>query len=389
MEYIKRKINLREKSESRSILLIGPRQTGKSLYITNGLSDMIAGKWDLLNPRTRRRLEGDPQLLYEEVSALETTEKTLFVIDEIQKVPELLDVVHELIAEKGCRFLLTGSSARRLKKESVNLLGGRASKMTMYPLVYEELRTTGEKSLEDIFCHGMIPAAWQTDDPDGFLYDYVETYLQDEIALEGAVRNLPVFGDFLRVAALSSGEQLNYSKIASDIGMSRQAVTGWYQILEDTLIGYQIEPWKKTVKRKPVSTTKFYMFDVGVVRNLCDMHVPAETQAEYGRFFENLIAMELKAKLDYTRDRRKLTFWRTDKGDEVDFIIGDDIAIEVKTAKKVSAKDKAGLIKIAEEREFRYRIIVCREEVARRSDEGILIMPWKLFLKQLWEGRFD
>lgn len=388
MQYIHRKLNIKERLNQKSVLLLGPRQTGKTSYIKNELGQSVKAKWDLLNSRTRRQLEVDPQILYDQIMALDINpDSDIVVIDEIQKVPALLDVVHEVIEEKKIRFLLTGSSARKLKKEGVNLLGGRASKATLLPFVYEELKSIGEKSLEEIFLRGMLPPAWDDDDPDAFLDDYISTYLQDEIAAEGVTRNLPGFGSFLQIAAIQSGEQLNYSNLANDIGMSRQSIANWYQVLEDTLLGFQLPPWKKSVKRKSVSITKFYLFDVGITRRLSEIEVPSDTQSDYGRLFENFIAMELKAWHDYNRRKDSLCYWRTENGTEVDFVIGDDIAIKVKATKNPTARNLGGLRKIGEERDFKQRILVCRENMPRKTDEGILILPWQEFLHRLWGNR--
>lgn len=387
MRYIQRKLDIKERLNRKSVLLLGPRQTGKTSYIKNELESEVKAKWDLLNPRTRRMLERDPQILYEQIMALGIdAESGVVVIDEIQKIPALLDVVHEIIEEKKIRFLITGSSARKLRKEGVNLLGGRASKTTILPFVYEELKTIGEKSLEEIFLRGMLPPAWDDDDPDGFLDDYIETYLQDEIAAEGVTRNLPGFGSFLQIAALQSGNQLNYSNMANDIGMSRQSIANWYQILEDTLLGFQLPPWKKSRKRKSVSITKFYLFDVGVTRRLSEIDVPSDTQGDYGRLFENYIAMELKAWHDYNRRKESLCYWRTENGTEVDFVVGDELAIEVKSTRNPTSRNMEGLRKIGEETNFKCRILVCRESMPRMTAEGILILPWQEFLHRLWNN---
>ena len=387
MDYIPRKLDIIERINRKSVLLLGPRQTGKTSYIKYELNQSVKAKWDMLNSRTRRQLEADPQLLYDQIIALDINPETdILVIEEIQKVPALLDVVHEVIEEKKLRFLITGSSARKLKKEGINLLGGRASKATLLPFVYEELEALGEKSLEEIFLRGMLPPSWDDDDPEAFLDDYISTYLQDEIAAEGVTRNLPGFGNFLQVAALQSGEQLNYSNIANDIGMSRQSIANWYQVLEDTLLGFQLPPWKKSNKRKSVSTTKFYLFDVGVVRRLSEIDVPADTQSDYGRLLENFIAMELKAWHDYNGRKETLCYWRTENGTEVDFVIGDDIAVEVKATRNPTSRNLEGLRKIGEERSFRQRILVCREDMPRMTDEGILILPWRDFLHRLWKN---
>lgn len=390
MEYIHRKLDIQKRLKQKSVLLFGPRQTGKTSYIKNELGSLVKAKWDLLNSRTRIQLERDPQMLYDQISALDINpESDIIVIDEIQKVPALLDVVHSVIEDKKIRFLLTGSSARKLRKEGVNLLGGRASKATLLPFVYEELESLGEKSLEEIFLRGMLPPAWDDDEPDEFLEDYISTYLQDEIAAEGVTRNLPGFGNFLQMAAMQSGEQLNFTNIANDIGITRQSVANWYQVLEDTLIGFQLPPWKKSTKRKSVNLTKFYLFDVGITRKLSSIEVPSDTQSDYGRLLENFIAMELKAWHDYNKMKDTLCYWRTENGTEVDFVIGDEIAIEVKATCNATSHNLIGLRRIGEEKDFRHRILVCREVTPRLTDEGILILPWQDFLHKLWSNRFS
>ena len=386
--YIKRIPELKERLSAKSVLLLGPRQTGKTSYIKNELEDSVALEWDLLKAGIRRRAEKDPELLGREIRELGiTSESGIVVIDEIQKVPDLMDEIHSLIEERKIRFLLTGSSARKLRKNGVNLLGGRASQMKMHPLVYKELASTGDKTLEEIFLRGMLPQSWFEAEPDVYLDDYVDTYISEEVALEGLVRNLPAFYDFLKVAALSSGEEINYSNIANDVQMSSPAVMGWYRILEDTMLGYQIRPWTKSRKRKAVKTAKFYLFDVGLTRNLSGMGFPDENQTDVGRLFENYIATELKAYLDYTGSREELTFWRTERGTrEVDFLIGDRVAVEVKSAKRIKASHLEGLHALMEEKQFDKLIVVCREDVPYETDDGIHILPWQYFLEKIWQG---
>lgn len=386
--YISRVLDIKERLRTRSVLLLGPRQTGKTSYMRNELNDSIAMEWDLLKAGIRRRAEKDPEILGKEIKELGiTADSGIVVIDEIQKVPELLDEVHSIIEDKKIRFLLTGSSARKLKKSGVNLLGGRASQIKIHPFVYRELTELGEKNLEEIFLRGMLPQSWFESDPDSYLDDYAETYMREEVALEGLVRNLPAFYDFLKISAMSSGEEINYTNIANDIQMSAPAVSGWFQILEDTMLGYLIRPWTKSKKRKAVKTAKFYLFDVGLTRNLSGIDVPSDNQSDYGRLFENFIAMELKAWLDYSGSREELTFWRTERGTrEVDFLIGDRIAIEVKSARRIKSSHLTGLHAIMEEKQFEKLIVVCREDIPYRTDEGFHILPWRFFLDKLWGG---
>ncbi|MCF0237496.1 MAG: ATP-binding protein [Sphaerochaetaceae bacterium] len=391
MNYVKRNLNIEKKLSKKSVLLIGPRLTGKTSFIRNELEAQVVLEWNLLRSRIRNKAQIDPDSLEEEIRELNiNSDSGVVVIDEIQKAPQLLDTIHNLIEEKGIRFLLTGSSARKLKATGVNLLGGRASVVNMHPFTFLEIRSFNENfSLEDVFHRGMLPPSWDEENPDEFFDDYIESYLQDEIAREGSLRNLPAFSGFLKLSALSSGEEINYSNIGNDIGMTSTSVSNWYQLLEDSLLGFRLQPWTKSTKRKASRTSKYYMFDVGLTRSLSCRSVPEDDQSEYGRLFENYIATELKSWKDYNGIREDLSFWRSLKGKyEVDFLIGDDIAIEVKATKKVLPKHLKGLKALSEEKFFKHRIVVCREEIPRMTEDGIRIMPWKYFLEKLWTNSF-
>ena len=358
-------------------------QTGKSSLIANQIQDDVKLSWSLLNARTRR-CQADPGVLRDEIG----TRGILVIIDEIQKVPELMDEVHLLIEETDIRFLLTGSSARRLKEQGVNLLGGRAGKMNLHPFVWPEIREL-HPTLDKILKYGMIPAVFLSDTPDDFLDDYINVYLQEEIAGEGLVRQLPKFERFLEVAALTNAEEINYTNIASDVMMSRGSITEWYGILYDTMIGFSVPPYTKTKKRKAVDTERFYYFDVGIVRFLMGLGDIVDTQTEYGKLFETYIAQELSAYLDYNSRKEKLSYWRTRQSSfEVDFVIGDEVAIETKTTKIVNEKkDLRGLRALKEEGIFKKYIVVSRDSITRTTDDGIILLPWNLFLEWLWDGK--
>lgn len=385
--YIHRIINIEEKLRNKSLFLFGPRQTGKSSIINHQINDDVKLFWSLLNARIRRRCQEDPGVLRDEIEA-RGIKDGLVIIDEIQKVPELLDEIHLLIEESDIRFLLTGSSARRLREQGVNLLGGRAGKMTLHPFAWPEIREF-EPSLDRILKYGMLPSVFLSDEPDSVLDDYINVYLQDEIANEGIIRQLPKFEKFLEIAAISNAEEINYSNIASDVMMSRSAITEWYGILYDTLIGYAVPPYTKTTKRKAVETERFYYFDTGIARFLAGFGDIVDTQTEYGKLFETYIAQELIAYLDYNKRKEKLSYWRTRQSSfEVDFVIGNDIAIETKTAKLINEKkDLRGLRALKEEGIFRKFIVVSRDSIMRTTDDGILLMPWRDFLDWLWEGK--
>ena len=386
-KYIKRIIDIQGKLKSKSLFLFGPRQTGKSSLIANQIQDDVKLSWSLLNVRIRRRCQADPGVLRDEIET-RGIHDGLVIIDEIQKVPELLDEVHLLIEETDIRFLLTGSSARRLKKQGVNLLGGRAGKMNLHPFVWPEIREF-KPTLDRILKYGLLPSAFLSDTPDDVLDAYINVYLQEEIAGEGLVRQLPKFERFLEVAALTNAEEINYSNIASDVMMSRASITEWYGILYDTMIGFAVPPYTKTKKRKAVETERFYFFDVGLVRFLLGLGDLVDTQTEYGKLFEAYIAEELSAYLDYNKRKEKLSYWRTRQSSfEVDFVIGDDVAIKTKTTKLVNeSKDLRGLRALKEEGIFKKYIVVSRDNISRTTDDGIMLLPWNLFLDWLWEGK--
>ncbi|MGN0738698.1 MAG: ATP-binding protein [Treponema sp.] len=367
----------------KSLFLMGPRQTGKSTYIKNQLKDEIALFWNLLDGRLRMRVQADPSILREEIEARDLHDCLVF-IDEIQKCPELLEEIHFLIEERNIRFLMTGSSARKLRSSGVNLLGGRALQYHFHPFCYMEIKDLGNITLPAIFEKGMLPSHFLSDNIEEDLSAYVDTYLTEEIAAEGASRNLPAFSQFLQIAALSNSSILNYSNVANDSKVPRQTVKLWYDILINTLLAFEVPPFTKTKKRKAIETAKFYFFDVGVLRALKNIPVPAENTAEFGEFFETYICLELKTWIDYKSPKSKLCYWRSTAGQEVDFIVDEELAIEVKSAREISERHLKGLKALREENIFKRYIVVCQEERPRLVD-GIEIFPWKYFLEQLWK----
>lgn len=385
--YINRILDLQSRVRRKSMFLFGPRQTGKTAMIDNQLDDDVRLVWSLLNANIRRRCQSDPSVLRDEL-ATRGIKDGLVVIDEIQKVPDLLDEVHLMIEETDIRFLMTGSSARRLRETGVNLLGGRAGKMNLHPFVWPEIRQF-KPTLDRILTYGMLPSVFLSEEPDEVLDDYINVYLQEEIAGEGLVRQLPKFERFLEAAALTNSQGINYSNIASDVMMSRDSIREWYGILYDTMIGFAIPPYTRTKKRKAVETERFYYFDVGLVRFLLNLTEVSDTHSEYGKLFESYIAQELSAYLDYGRKRERLSYWRTRQSSfEVDFTIGDQVAVETKTSKLVNEKkDLRGLRALKEEGIFKKYIVVSRDEISRTTDDGILLLPWTVFLDELWAGK--
>lgn len=383
--YTNRMLSLAPLLTRKSLFLFGPRQTGKTSYVRNQLKEQITFSWNLLDGRLRLQLQSNPSLLREEIEARGITEGVV-CIDEIQKWPQLLDEIHTLIEELDIRFLLTGSSLRKLRRAGVDLLGGRALQRNLHPFIYQEVKdnTNGIPfSLERLFERGMIPSLYYSQDIEEDLGAYVNTYLTEEIAAEGLVRNLTGFARFLQVAAHTNTQMINYTNIASDSQIPAQTVKLWYQILIDTLLGYELPPFTATRKRKAITTPKFYLFDIGVVRALRNLSVPVEASTEFGEFFEHFICMELKAWIDYTAPRKQLTYWRAAAGQEVNFLVDTDLAIEVKSTRTVTDKHLKGLRALREENLVKRYIMVCREDRLRLHD-GFEILPWSYFLDQLW-----
>lgn len=384
MQYFSRNLNLNDILSSKSLFLFGPRQSGKSSFIRNQVvKNDIALFWNLLDGRLRLKIQADSGILKQEVE-LKNLHDCIIVIDEIQKCPELLDEIHFLIEERQIRFLLTGSSARKLKNTGVNLLGGRATERHFHPFNFAEIGNHENYNLPFIFEHGLLPPMFLSENLDEDLAAYVDTYLTEEIAAEGSARNIPAFSRFLTTAALTNSKILNYTNIASDSQVPVQTVRQWYDILADTLLGYQVPPFTKTNKRKAVATSKFYFFDIAIARSLRNIPAPKEGTTEFGEYFEQLVCMELKTWIDYTRPRSRLTFWRSLSGMEVDFCVDEELAIEVKSTMNVTEKHLKGLKALREENIFKKYIIVCQEEHPRLVD-GIEILPWKYFFEQIWK----
>lgn len=384
MDYINRNVDLCNILENKSLFLFGPRQTGKSSFIKNQLmNNDIAMFWTLLDGRLRLKVLADPSILRQEVE-VRNLRDCIIIIDEIQKCPELLDEVHFLIEERNIRFLLTGSSARKLRNSGVNLLGGRATQRHFHPFNFAEIGNHPNYNLSYIFEHGLLPSMFLSSDIEEDLSAYVDTYLTEEIAAEGFSRNIPNFARFLTVASVSNSQLINYTNIASDSQVPVQTVKQWFQVLEDTLLGYQVESFTNTKKRKAITTSKFYFFDIGIARALRNIPAPKENTTEFGEYFEHLICMELKSWIDYKHPRSKLTYWRSNSNMEVDFCVDEEIAIEVKSSSNVTEKHLKGLKALREEGIFKRYVVVCQEEHPRITD-GIEILPWKYFFEELWK----
>ncbi|MBN1962723.1 MAG: ATP-binding protein [Deltaproteobacteria bacterium] len=383
-QFVLRTLNLTKLLNEHTVFLFGPRQTGKSTYVREQLGKKIKLTFNLLDRSLLLRLITNPAELRQEIEA-RNLRNVIVCIDEIQKCPDLLDEVQLLIEERHIRFLLTGSSARKLKRAGTNLLGGRGRDRRLHPFTYNEVKNYNFK-LERAMNYGLIPGHYFASDPDDALESYVTRYLTEEIAAEGISRNISAFARFLQVAATINTQLINATSISSDAQVSRQTIQNYIQILRDTLLGYDLLPFGKTVKRKPIVTPKFYFFDMGVVRTLRRLPPITPANAEYGEFFEHFIFLELRAYIDYNSPRTLLHYWRSTSGFEVDFIYDERVAIEAKASKHITEKHLKGLRALAEEHQLKRFIVVCHETRPRLVD-GIYIMPWRMFLDELWTNR--
>ncbi len=375
---IERTFDPTEILRTKSCFLLGPRQTGKSWLIRHALKSYRI--YDLLDSETFLRLSRSHHRLAEECSQ----QDQIVIIDEIQKLPSLLDEIHRLIEERRLRFLLTGSSARKLRRGGVNLLGGRARIRYLHPFTFYELKEHFDllKSVN----YGLLPSIYFSNAPEDDIKSYVGTYLQTEIAAEGLTRNIPSFSRFLEVAALCNGTILNFTKIANDAQVARSTVHEYFEILKDTLIAHEVPAWKKSRKRKPISASKYYFFDGGIVRFLQNRNPCKPGSPEFGEAFETYLFHELKAFVDY-QSSGNLSYWRSTSGFEVDFILNDATAIEVKGSRMIGPHDLKGLKALQQEKKVSQYLLVCLEE-HKRTVEGIQILPWREFLKRLWQGEF-
>ncbi len=376
--YLQRILNVDILLQRKSCFLFGPRQTGKSSLIRHTLRS--APIYNLLDPDVFLKLSYSPGRLKEELGPKDR----IVVIDEIQKLPVLLDLIHLLIEERGIRFLLTGSSARKLRRGGVNLLGGRVVEKHLHPFSFIELGK--EFHLTRALNNGLLPPIYLSDMPDEDLKAYVGTYLKEEIAAEGLTRNIPAFSRFLEVAALCNGQIINYAKVANDAQVARSTVQEYFGILKDTLIAHEVPAWTHSRKRKAIGTSKIYLFDPGVARILQGRPPVNVGSPEYGHLFETFIFHELKSYCDY-KGIDELCYWRSQSGFEVDFILGGSTAIEVKASKTIGQHDLKGLKALRDERLLKNYFLVCTEN-STRTVEGITILHWEAFLNNLWNGKY-
>ena len=365
-------------SEKESIFFWGPRQSGKSTLLKALFTDALF--FDLLLSDLYKRLLTNPEYLRETVIA---SEKKVVVIDEIQKLPNLLNEVHWLISNHSIRFILSGSSPRKIIRSGENLLGGRALKYELFPFTSSEIPNF---DLLRALNHGLLPRHYLSNNPKRNIAAYIGSYLRDEIVAEAKIRNVDVFARFLESAAFSNGEIVNYTNIASDCGVSSPTIKEYFQILEDTLIGRFVPVFQHKPKRRVIKSPKFYFFDVSITNHLLN-----RPNIEFGtelfcNAFESFIFQELMAHRHYSGKEYLISYWRTASQLEVDFILGKhEVAIEVKSSNKISSKHLGGIRAFRTEYQVKRSIVVCTENLARINDE-IEILPWKLFLDKLWRN---
>ena len=371
-------------SGTETFFLWGPRQTGKSTLLRQCFPN--SRRIDLLQADVFRRYAVHPEFLRQEIEADGVAPGTQIVIDEVQKVPALLDEVHWLIENRSLHFALCGASARKVRRGAANLLGGRALRYELHGLTAAEIGAGFD--LDRLLNHGYLPRMVEAARPARRLDAYIADYLKEEVAAEGLVRNLPAFSGFLDAAALSDGELINFSNIANDCGVSSHTAKSYFGILEDTLLGRWLPAWRRRPKRRVSGVPKFYFSDVGVVNRLARRGrlVPGSTL--YGRAFENWVFHELSAFVDYSESGGELSCWRLAGGTEVDFILDDmRIAVEAKASARTTPAHLKGLRSLVKDHpEVRRRVVVCLEPRARRTDDGIDILPARAFVERLRGG---
>ena len=374
----KRELNLAKLLKIKSFFLFGPRSTGKSTLIRQQIPKALV--FDLLDPETFSQLLTRPKSLQERIR---NARPEIVVIDEVQKLPNLLDEVHRLIEVEKVRFLLTGSSARKLRRGGANLLAGRAWRADLFSLCWREIP---DFDLLKYLNVGGLPQVYTSDYPEEELKAYVNTYLLEEIQAEAVTRNLRAFSEFLDLVALSNGAEINYEGLASDSQVSADTIKNYFQILEDTLIGFKLRGYTKSKIRKATSRAKHYLFDIGLVNRLARRSEVLPKSKVFGDAFEHFIILEVKAHLSYSRKDLELCYWRSVAKHEVDLVIGDEIAVEIKSTEFAQDRDLKGLRALKEENLLRAYYLVSLDSQPRETEDGIFILPWQVFLQKLWDG---
>lgn len=363
-----------------SYFLLGPRGTGKSTLAASRHSDALL--IDLRLHQERLRFSANPDLLKNLVSA--QPDGKIIIIDEIQKVPGLLSIVHLLIEEKrGWKFILTGSNARKLKRDDVDLLGGRALKKVLFPFMAAEIKDHFQ--LDDVLAHGLLPLRFGVEAPQEILQAYISLYLEEEVKMEGLIRHIEPFTRFLQTMSFSHGEILNVSNISRDCHIKRTTVDSWITILEDMLIGHQLHIFTSRAKRELSTQPKFYFFDTGVYQALRPYSIHDVKTIIDGHALEGLVFQHLISWQNYTSQKHTLNFWRTRSKVEVDFIILGPLgfwAIEVKHSTSFQPSDLNPLKSFHEDYP-EARLIFLYRGKERLIIRDVLCLPVEEFLKEL------
>ncbi len=375
--YIRKQIF--EDAESESLFLWGARQTGKSTLLKAYYPDSLY--FDLLLSDVFERLQRNPSVLRETILA--TAFAGPVIIDEIQRIPALLNEVHWLITNKSVQFILSGSSPRKILRSGANLLGGRALRYELYPLVYKEIP---DFNLVRALNHGLLPRHYLSKKPDKLISAYLGSYLRDEIMAEAKIRNMVSFSQFLEAAAFSNGEIVNYTNIAAECGVSAPTVREYFQILEDTLTGRFLPSYQKKPKRRVIRAPKFYYFDIGIANYLLKRKSVVPGSETFGNAFEHFIYHEIYTYSSYSGLHFPISYWRTASQIEIDFVLGDhQVAIEVKATQQANPRHLKGLRSFAEEYKVKKLILISNDPLPRQIGD-VLVLPWKVFLEKLWDG---
>lgn len=379
--YIERYLDIKKHLSQKSVLLLGPRRTGKSSFILEQVKPDLY--FNLLETESFSRFAFDPSLIKKSIEE----HHKIICIDEIQKLPNLMDEVHSLIASnKNLRFILTGSSAKNLKKSHTSLMAGRARQLNFLPFTYNEIKNH-HFNLQKFLLYGGLPDVYLSSDPWEELKDYAGTYLKEEIQASAFVRKIENYARFLEFAALSSGQLLNYESLANDSFVPSRTIKDYYQLLEETMIGYNLKAFRKKTSRKEVSTSKFYFFDMGVLNSFVKRKSLSEKSEEFGNLFEHFIFLELKAYQLLNRADWELEFWRNHNKDEVDFVLGSgEVVIEVKSSSNFRLEHLSGIKKFRNEYKSKRQLVVSQVKEKMLVD-GVEVYPWQDFLEELWNNQ--
>ncbi len=388
---LQRILDLTENTNKKSIFLLGPRQTGKSTLLRQIKGSVFI---DLLDPATYRTLSAKPESLEERILFSHSGQNEIIrvVIDEIQLLSELLNMVHLLIEKYPTwRFILTGSSVRKLRQKGVNLLGGRAHKYSLHPVVSQELELSTQTHFDwkSLLRYGGLPSMigssdWQMDQS-----SYVGLYLQEEIQSEAAIRSTQHFSRFLNLAGHLTGKQINFQNVSSDVGVSAKVLKSYFEILDDTLVGELLPSLQGSTKRKAVAMPKFYFFDVGVANFLKGVFSATPGTDTFGDCLEHFIYCELRAHISYRKIQGNLCYWRTTSQLEVDFVFtfnNEYIAIEVKGTENPDKNDMKGLRAFKDDYPQARLVLVCAQKHSGKTQDGIDMLSVEDFLKLLWNG---